>query len=177
VWCTKYKPAAFRRYSRKWVKIKKRMDGLPKRWYLVTAIRKDALLDDERDQHLSAEEVVEKVPEKSAAELLEESRWLPPQFDYRKKKLLKEQYVNNAEHEEEKERKRRETQRRSRMTKMAMEKEKAQAIREALEEGGEGEGGGEEEGGEEGSKEIKGESEEKEEREIVPDVSELKVSE
>ncbi|GMH73378.1 hypothetical protein TrRE_jg3838 [Triparma retinervis] len=74
VWCTKYKPAAFRRYSRKWVKIKKRMDGLPKRWYLVTAIRKDALLDDERDQHLSAEEVVEKVPEKSAAELLEESR-------------------------------------------------------------------------------------------------------
>ena len=71
VWCTKYQPAAFRRCSRKWVKIKKRMDTLPARWYLVTAIRKDALLDDERDQHLSAEEVIEKVPEKTK----EEVRW------------------------------------------------------------------------------------------------------
>ena len=76
VWKTDYMPAAFRRYSRKWVKIKKRMDGMPARWYLVMAIRKDGLLDDERDQHLSAEEVIVVKEEKTKDQIEEETRWV-----------------------------------------------------------------------------------------------------
>ena len=96
VWATSYLPAPFRQYSRKWKKIKAMQEAMPKRWYLVTAIRKDGLLDDERDQHLSAEEVIVEAPKKSAKELEEENMWLPPSFDYRKEKSLKDKYVTDA---------------------------------------------------------------------------------
>ena len=96
VWATSYLPAPFRRYSRKWKKIKAKQDAMPKRWYLVTAVRKDGLLDDERDQHLSAEEVIVKEPEKTKEELEDQNRWLPPAFDYRNDKSLKDKYVMDA---------------------------------------------------------------------------------
>ncbi|GMI15618.1 hypothetical protein TrVE_jg45 [Triparma verrucosa] len=106
VWATKYKPANFRRYSRKWKKIEARQKELPKRWYLVTAIRKDGLLDDERDQHLSAEEVIVPPVTLTAGELEEKNRWLPPKFDYRQKLTLKEQYATKPKEEVKAEKKR-----------------------------------------------------------------------
>ncbi len=93
VWSTQYRPANFRRQSRKWKKIERRMEGMPRRWYLVTAIRKDGLLDDERDQHLSAEEAIERPKTPDPEEEAYQKMWLPPMFDERKKLTLKEQYA------------------------------------------------------------------------------------
>ena len=56
------------------------MDAMPARHYLVTAIRKDGLLDDVRHQHLSAEEVKPKVEEQLSLLKKEEDVWLPPSF-------------------------------------------------------------------------------------------------
>ncbi|GMI25083.1 hypothetical protein TeGR_g12414, partial [Tetraparma gracilis] len=96
-----YAPASHKRYSRKWVKIKKKMDSMPARWYLVTAIRKDGLLDDERDQHLSAEEEKEAIVPLSADELREKTMWLPPAFDHRQDLSLKERLIKEQREAEE----------------------------------------------------------------------------
>jgi hypothetical protein len=101
VWCTKYAPAAHKRYSRKWAKIKSKMDTMPRRWYLVTAIRKDGLLDDEADQHLSAEEVIEEVKVLSLEEEKDKNMWIPPAFDDRNKLTLKQQLIKEKRDAEE----------------------------------------------------------------------------
>ncbi|GMH48374.1 hypothetical protein TL16_g00278 [Triparma laevis f. inornata] len=132
VWATKYKPANFRRYSRKWKKIEARQKKIPKRWYLVTAIRKDGLLDDERDQHLSAEEVHVEEVQLSKEDLEEQNRWLPPSFDYRKVKSLKEQYAKPGTPKVE------EKKREPRMTRKSMSPKKLEAqaaVEEAKNEG------------------------------------------
>ena len=70
---------------------------MPARWYLVTAIRKDGLLDDEADQHLSAEEVKEVAVTLSAEEEKDKTMWIPPSFDSRGILTLKQQMVKDAE--------------------------------------------------------------------------------
>jgi hypothetical protein len=89
IWKTKYDPAPHRKYSRNWNKIKKKQDKIPARWYMITAIRKDGLLDDVRmAETLSAEYVdpnkvaeIERTPEETE----EMTMWLPPKFDERNK--------------------------------------------------------------------------------------------
>ena len=88
IWKTKYEPAPHRKYSRKWKKIKKRMDAMPARWYMITAIRKDGLLDDEaKAATMSAEYVSpEELAERNKPPVTEEdTMWLPPAFDERGK--------------------------------------------------------------------------------------------
>lgn len=83
VWRTDYKPADHKRYSRKWVKTKAKMDAMPARHYLVTAIRKNGLLDDEREQHLSASLAPAKAEDgakKKKKKEEDEDVWLPPAF-------------------------------------------------------------------------------------------------
>jgi len=101
VWRAKYPPAAHKRYSRKWVKIKKKMETMPARWYLVSAIRKDGLLDDVRDQHLSAEEVIAEPVVLSLEDQRDATMWIPPAFDERNKLSLKDQLIKDKKDAEE----------------------------------------------------------------------------
>lgn len=73
VWETKYKPANHVRQSRKWVKIKKKLEETPARKYLVTAIRQNALADDGYDES-------ESECEEEKLEEIEEYVWMPPGF-------------------------------------------------------------------------------------------------
>ena len=75
VWATKYKPANHVRQSRKWLKIKKKLENTPARKYLITAIRQNALADDGYDESVPDSEVDE------VKALEEEYVWMPPGYD------------------------------------------------------------------------------------------------
>jgi len=74
IWATKYKPATHVRQSRKWLKIKKKLENTPARKYLITAIRQNALADDGYDES-EPEEGKEEVKQ-----IEEEYVWMPPGF-------------------------------------------------------------------------------------------------
>jgi hypothetical protein len=79
IWKTKYEPASFKQYSRKWLKIKKKIDSLPARWYLVTAIRKDGLAN-----HAETKSEVDESEENERLALIEAEpdEWMPPNWEF-----------------------------------------------------------------------------------------------
>jgi hypothetical protein len=79
IWKTKYEPAAFKQYSRKWLKIKKKIDSLPARWYLVTAIRKDGL-----SNHAETASEVDESEKRDELALIEAEpdEWMPPNYEF-----------------------------------------------------------------------------------------------
>ncbi|GMI59572.1 hypothetical protein ScalyP_jg11249 [Parmales sp. scaly parma] len=75
VWAAKYEPANHVRQSRKWVKIKKKLENMPSRKYLITAIRENALADDGYDESIPEDEVAD------VKAIEEEHVWMPPAYD------------------------------------------------------------------------------------------------